>query len=200
MHVRATTFRIQAGKMPEAIDLYQTVISGAKTKKGFQGAYLMTDADSGKALSISIWESEADMLAGESSRGHVQGAVIKFSGLFVGSPEFEHYELSVEESMSSAADGRFARTGTGFIQQGKMDEVINLLRETNYPAYASQQGFKGAMLLTQSDTGKSVSITLWETEADTKAGDNRLQEGREAAREAQDNPPVIEYFEVSVQA
>ena len=67
MHVRAVTVQIQPGKMQEAIDVYKdSVVPAAKAQKGFQGAYLMTDASSGKGLSITFWDSEADMEAVES--------------------------------------------------------------------------------------------------------------------------------------
>ncbi len=99
MHVRAATVHIQPGKTQEAIDLYKdSVIPAAKAQKGFQGAYLMTDASSGKALSITIWESESDMLAGESSGGYYQQQIEKFASLMAGAPALEHYELSSENS------------------------------------------------------------------------------------------------------
>ena len=98
MHVRATTVQVQSGKMPEVIDILNQVALAAKAVKGFHVAYFMTDAASGKALATSVWESEADMLAGESSTGHVQEAVAKLGSLLVGSPDIDHYELSVEVS------------------------------------------------------------------------------------------------------
>ena len=99
MHVRVATVQIQPGKMQEAIDIYNnSVVPAAKTQKGFQGAYLMTDAGSGKALSITVWESEADMQAGESSGGYYQEQIAKFGGLMAGPPILDHYELSVETS------------------------------------------------------------------------------------------------------
>ena len=98
MHARATTAQVQSGKMPEAIDIMNQVVLAAKAVKGFQGGYLMTDAASGKALAISVWESEADMLAGESSSGHVQEAIAKLSSLIAGSPDIDHYELSGDVS------------------------------------------------------------------------------------------------------
>ena len=98
MHARATTIQIQPGKMQEAIDIVnEAVFPAAKAQKGFSGGYLMTDATSGKCLAISVWESEADMLAGESS-GYFQEQVGKFGSLMVGPPTSEHYELSVEVS------------------------------------------------------------------------------------------------------
>ena len=98
MHVRAVTVHIQPGKTQEAIDVYKdSVVPAAKAQKGFQGAYLMTDASSGKGLSITVWESQADMEAGESS-GYYQEQIEKFGGIFAGPPAREHYELSVDSS------------------------------------------------------------------------------------------------------
>lgn len=98
MHVRATTVQVQSGKMPEAIDILSQIALATKAVKGFQRAYFMTDAASGKALAISVWDSEADMLAGESSIGHIRETIAKLGGLLVGSPDIDHYELSVDVS------------------------------------------------------------------------------------------------------
>ena len=99
MHVRVATVHVQPEKTQEAIDIYKnSVVPAAKAQKGFQGAYLMTDASSGKAISITVWESEADMLAGESGSGYYQEQIAKFGSLFIGPPDLDHYELSVEVS------------------------------------------------------------------------------------------------------
>ena len=99
MHARVATVHVQPGKTQEAINLYQnSVVPAAKAQKGFQGAYLMTDASTGKAISITVWESEADMLAGESGGGYYQEQIAKFGSLFTRPPDLDHYELSVEVS------------------------------------------------------------------------------------------------------
>ena len=100
MHARVATVQVQPGKTQEAIDIYKnSVVPAAKEQKGFQGAYLMTDASSGKALSITVWESEADMMAGESSSGYYQEQIGKFGSLFAGPPTLDHYEVSVDISV-----------------------------------------------------------------------------------------------------
>ena len=58
----------------------------------------MTDAASDKILSITVWESEVDMLAGESSGGYYSEQIGKFASVFDGPSSLEHYELSVEAS------------------------------------------------------------------------------------------------------
>ena len=99
MHVRSTTVQIQSGKTQEFIDLYNnSVVPAQKSQKGYQGSYLMTDAGSGKCLAISVWDSEADMLAGESGSGYLKEQIAKINSLLVSTPDFEHYELSSENS------------------------------------------------------------------------------------------------------
>ena len=99
MHVRAATFQVQSGKMQEAIDIFNdSVVPAQKARKGFQGSYLMTDASSGKGLAISVWETEADMLATESSSGYLKEQMAKFADVFARSADFAHYELISENS------------------------------------------------------------------------------------------------------
>ena len=60
----------------------------------------------------------------------------------------------------------YARVTTAQVKPGKMNEAISIMKDKTHPTHRSQQGFKSAILLTDPKTGKAVSITLWETEAD----------------------------------
>jgi heme-degrading monooxygenase HmoA len=48
-------------------------------------------------------------------------------------------------------------------------EMVRVYREEVVPAAREQEGFKGAMLLTDPQTGIGISITIWETEAEREA-------------------------------
>ena len=50
-------------------------------------------------------------------------------------------------------------------------EVVRIYRDSVLPAARLQPGFKGALLLTDDDTGLGISITLWETEEDRQEGE-----------------------------
>ena len=98
MYVRAGTGQIQSGKMREAIDIANdSVVPAAKAQKGFRGIYFMTNAASGNFLALSVWETEADMLA-SANDGSSREQFAKIGALIAGPPEFDHYELSVEAS------------------------------------------------------------------------------------------------------
>lgn len=74
------------------------MIPAAKQPKGFGGAYLKTNASSGKGLCITVWESQADMEAGEAAGGYYQEQIAKLGSLFARPPVVEHYELRLDSS------------------------------------------------------------------------------------------------------
>jgi len=99
MYVRAGTSQIQSRKMPEAIDIANdSVVPDVKAQKGFRGIYFMTGAASGNFLALSVWGTEADMLASETD-GFSLEPFAKIGALMAAAPEFDHYELSVEASV-----------------------------------------------------------------------------------------------------
>ena len=98
MYVRAGTGPIQSEQIQEAIDIANhSVAYAAKAQEGFRGIYFMTNAASGNFLALSVWETEANMLASESD-GCSREQFAKIGALMAGPPEFDHYELSVEAS------------------------------------------------------------------------------------------------------
>jgi heme-degrading monooxygenase HmoA len=65
----------------------------------------------------------------------------------------------------------YARAITLPLQPGKTDQAIQIFRESIAPMFKQQKGFKDGYLVGDRGTGKAVSITLWETEADATALD-----------------------------
>ena len=96
MFARFTIVQMKMDKMDDAIELYgDSVVSGAKSKKGFCGIYLFTDRKTGKGYSISLWDSEEDAVANEQS-GYYKEQVGKFAEHFSAPPVQEGYEVSVK--------------------------------------------------------------------------------------------------------
>jgi heme-degrading monooxygenase HmoA len=56
---------------------------------------VLTDRKTGTGLTIALWETEADMTAGETS-GYYQQQVAKFKDLFSAPPVREAYEVTVQ--------------------------------------------------------------------------------------------------------
>jgi len=96
MNARVTIVQVLPDKMDETIGIYRdSVLPFAKQQKGCQGVYMLTDRNTGKGISITLWDTEADMTAGESS-GDYQQQLAKFKDTFGAPPVREAYEVSVQ--------------------------------------------------------------------------------------------------------
>ncbi|MEN8232801.1 MAG: antibiotic biosynthesis monooxygenase [Thermodesulfobacteriota bacterium] len=94
MHARVILGRVKLKKQDEARKIYkESVEPAAKEQKGFMKMLLLTDPETSKFISITIWETEKDMVAGESS-GYLQKQLDKIVTLFVGPPSIQHYVVS----------------------------------------------------------------------------------------------------------
>lgn len=96
MYARVVTVQVQPGKRDEAIGIYRdSVVPAAKQQKGSKGALLLTDRNTGKGISIALWETEADMKASEAS-GYLQEQLAKFGAILAAPPTTEHFEVSLQ--------------------------------------------------------------------------------------------------------
>ena len=65
----------------------------------------------------------------------------------------------------------YARVVFGEVRPENENLVVAIYRDWVAPTSRQQKGFKGIIQMTDPNTGKTLSITLWETEADMKAGE-----------------------------
>jgi heme-degrading monooxygenase HmoA len=96
----------------------------------------------------------------------------------------------------------YARAVNVQFQSGKADEAKHLVKDAIVPVLQEQKGFKGQLFLTQRDTGKAISINLWETEDDLTAFESSPVYSELMGKLAGvlAGPPAGERYEVSVQA
>jgi heme-degrading monooxygenase HmoA len=97
MHARVVTVQSNPDKIDETTRIYRdSVVPAASQQPGFKGAILLNAQDgSGKGISITLWETEADLEAGESS-GYYQEQIDKFKGVFTAAPVRETFEVAVQ--------------------------------------------------------------------------------------------------------
>jgi len=96
MHARVVTVKSQVDKMKDGIKIYtDSVLPAARQQKGFKGLILLTDSKTGKSITMTLWDTEADMVTGESS-GYFKEQIGKFMQILTEPPVMEHYEVSVQ--------------------------------------------------------------------------------------------------------
>jgi heme-degrading monooxygenase HmoA len=89
----------------------------------------------------------------------------------------------------------FARVITAQTGPQGFDAIIGMARE-QLPGASQQPGFQGFYLLTSAETGKAITISLWETREQMPAGIQQ-QQALPATGLA---PPHLETYEVTVHA
>ena len=95
MFARLTFTQTKEDKVDEAVKVTKdSVLPAAKSQKGFRNAYLLTQPN-GKAIMISLWETEEDAVVGEKS-GYYQEQLAKFKDMFAAPPTHEGYKVSLQ--------------------------------------------------------------------------------------------------------
>ncbi len=93
MHARVVSVQVPAEHLPEVSRIYQSaVLPVCKGQQGFRGALLLSDADAGRAISITLWETEPDMRAGENS-DYFQAQSQRLQALVSGTPRREYFRV-----------------------------------------------------------------------------------------------------------
>ena len=94
MHGRIVSVQVDSDKLKMVTDVYvESVVPAAEQQAGFRGALLFTDEATGKAVSITLWDSEEDLMKGQQS-GYYREQIGKFTDYFVRTPEQVGYQVS----------------------------------------------------------------------------------------------------------
>ena len=95
MHARSGTLYPRSNRLDHVLHLLRdTVTPAAEKEPGFMGMLIMNNRQAGKVVAITLWESEAEMLA--SAEGEYQhDQVSRIITHLRRPPEFEDYEMEV---------------------------------------------------------------------------------------------------------
>jgi hypothetical protein len=170
MYARVVTGLYQPGKLDEGLQIFRdSTVPAARQQPGFRGALGLVDRNTGKAIAIALRETAADIQATESS-GYLQEQFAKIVPLLAETPTVEVYEVSIQETQQGGA-GTYARVLTATAQLSKMDEGMQIVRDSVLPVARQQPGFRGGVWLLDRSTGKIMAITFWAKEADLLSGE-----------------------------
>ena len=95
MYARVITVQWKIDQVTEAIIFFQEqVVPALRPQPGFANTRLLVDHSTGKGLMVSVWHSEADLLASKNS-GFLQTQVGYLSQFFATAPVIDQYEICV---------------------------------------------------------------------------------------------------------
>ncbi len=97
MYARVTLAQLQPGKIDELIPfLRENVVPAAQRQQGFKGLLLLTDETTNKGIAIALWETEADMAAGEASDGYYTVQHARGAHFFAAPTVRETYQVNIQ--------------------------------------------------------------------------------------------------------
>ena len=96
MFARVSTFQGPPDRTAEGIRVArEQILPAARLQEGFLGIYLLFDRESGRSLSVTLWESEEDMKASEDAALRARTESAEAAGeIIVG---VERYEVALHE-------------------------------------------------------------------------------------------------------
>jgi heme-degrading monooxygenase HmoA len=95
MYARLLRMQVKPERIDEAARLFtEDVVPACHGEAGYAGAFFLVDRKLGECVPITLWRTEADMMATEESR-FFQNQLMKFLGLFHHGLIREAYEVTI---------------------------------------------------------------------------------------------------------
>ena len=92
MHARVSILRPKGGQKEQVLRICEDVLApAAERQKGFCGLLVMSDVEADRVLGITLWDTEADLLAGE----HLQEQISNLILFLAEPPVIEHLLVDV---------------------------------------------------------------------------------------------------------
>jgi heme-degrading monooxygenase HmoA len=97
MFARVVTIQGTPGQMDQNVSYGRDrVLPAMRGQPGFKGMYLLVDQKSGRALGITLWESEEALRASEATVRQLRAGAVA-SGRATAEPTAAEYEVMVQE-------------------------------------------------------------------------------------------------------
>ena len=97
MHARMLRMQFKPERIDEAARLFsEDIVPNCRGQAGYRGAYFLVDRKLGECVPLTLWETEADMLATEENR-FFQTQLVKFLGFFRHGLVRETYEVAIAD-------------------------------------------------------------------------------------------------------
>ena len=94
MNARVATYAGSPDQLEEGIGNFQALTEGLRSMDGFEGAYLLVDRGTGKAVSVTLWSSEEALQASAERAKQMRSDAAGGAGLSIDT--VENYEVAVQ--------------------------------------------------------------------------------------------------------
>jgi hypothetical protein len=181
MHVRITTLT-GASDIDGGIALLRDQgVPQMQQQKGLLGLSAAGDRVSGVVTVLSLWDTRADLDASESAADKARGDVARVMG---GHVSVERYEQTVwEVGATRPVAGAKLHIRHIKVDPGRIDDNLELFRQTVLPAMKGRRGFLAVRHLIDRSTGEGRVGSVWADDASLSASLAESEKGRAMARD-----------------
>ena len=181
----------------EALKLHKELLPKRQQHAGYQGTLLLVDLVKGQAYDIDLYESQVHIQAAH-QQGHYQGEQAQYKHLISEPPVQDVYEVAVHD-IELGSTPAHAAVHFVHLPPGKVDEGIKIFHDSVEPELRQVKGFKGTLLLVNRQTGKSMTISMYDTADEVKAVEHSGEYRRQVAKFAHlfSAPPSRDVYEVA---
>lgn len=96
MYARVTFSQVDPSKAEEVEAIMQEVVLPMmRQQKGYKNYLSFVDRTSGKAITVTVWETEEDRQASDRSSEYYSEAIAKVTPFFKAPPVVENYEVEI---------------------------------------------------------------------------------------------------------
>lgn len=160
MFARYTTVRGDPSKLDAAIDYVdgkaRADVEGTEGNRGFA---VIVDAEGGRLLGASYWDSAESMRAAEEKLADTRAAA---GEAMDGEVSIERFDVALGFRHSIPARGAVVRLSRLEVDPARVDEAISFMREENVPRVKGAEGLCSFQLLLDRQTGAGMVVTAWE--------------------------------------
>lgn len=151
----------------ETVRMYRRTIEDfARGAPGFRGMMGMVNRENGKFMSITLVDTEADLLAARDSPMNYE-TVARYQPLMISDIERNILRVEVRYMpMNRPFPGQavcFARVTNGWVRPKDMAKAIKLSRDSVVFGAISEEGCCGFFLCANHDTGQILGFSMWDT-------------------------------------
>jgi heme-degrading monooxygenase HmoA len=167
MFARYTTVRGDPSKIDAAIDYVdgqaRAAVEGTEGNLGFA---VVADAERGRIVGASYWDSAESMRAAETNLADIRAATADVLG---GEVSMERFEVALGFRHSFPARGATVRLARLELDPARAEEAISLMREENMPRVKGTDGLCSWQLLLNRESGSGMVVTAWESQEAAEA-------------------------------
>jgi heme-degrading monooxygenase HmoA len=195
--MRVTRVQSSPDQMDQTItDFTGEVIPVAQRARGYAGAAIYVNRETGQAAGVTFWESAQALAASELMGIDTRKQAAESTGLNI--VDVARFEIVLVDRTQPPRMSAFSRVDNGFMPPERLDAFANFIRDDVAPALRQRQGYCWMTAGVDRTSGVVAVTSSWETAEDREMAASSFAPVVQRASEFGLNPIRIDLYEQAV--